>query len=71
MPQKVTFGSVFNDTEQLTLDDQEALIEVLRRRTAELRRQQIVDDVHDAEAEFSRGECKRTTVADLMAEILQ
>ena len=71
MSQTVTFGSVLEDADQLTLDEQETLVEVLQRRTAEMRRQQVIDDVHDAEAEFRRGECKRTTVADLMAEILQ
>ena len=71
MSQTATFQSVLEDADQLTLDEQETLVEVLRHRTAEQRRQQIIEDVREAEEEFRRGECKPTTVADLMAEILQ
>ena len=70
MSQTATFQSVLEDADQLTLDEQETLVEVLRHRTAEQRRQQIIEDVREAEEEFRRGECKPTTVADLMAEIL-
>lgn len=68
MPQTVTFGSVLEDADQLSLDDQEALVEVLRRRTAEQRRQKIVEDVLAGREEYRRGQCKPTTVAELMAE---
>lgn len=71
MSQTATFRSVLEDADQLTLDEQETLVQVLRHRTAEQRRQQIIEDVREAEEEFRRGECKPTTVADLMAEILQ
>ncbi len=69
MPQTATFGSVLEEADQLTLDEQEALVEVLRHRTAEQRRQQIVEDAREGEEEFRRGECQPTTVADLMAEL--
>ena len=70
MSQTATFRSVLEDADQLTLDEQETLVQVLRHRTAEQRRQQIIEDVREAEEEFRRGECQPTTVADLMAEIL-
>ena len=70
MSQTATFQSVLEVADQLTLDEQETLVEVLRHRTTEQRRQQIVDDVREGEEEFRRGECKPTTVADLMAELL-
>ena len=69
MSQTVTFGSVLEDADQLTLDEQEALVEVLRRRTAEQRRQKIVDDVLAGREEYRRGECKPMTVAELMADL--
>ncbi len=69
MSQTVTFGSVLEDADQLTLDEQETLIEVLRRRTAEQRRQKIVDDVRAGREEYRRGECKPMTVAELMADL--
>ena len=71
MSQTATFRSVLEDADQLTLDEQEALVDVLRHRTAEQRRQQIIEDVHEAEEEFRRGECKPTTVAELMTELRQ
>ncbi len=69
MSQTATFRSVLEDADQLTLDEQEALVDVLRHRTAEQRRQQIVEDVFEGEEEFRRGECQPTTVSDLMAEL--
>ena len=69
MSQTVTFGSVLEDTGQLTLEEQEALVEVLRRRIAEQRHQRIVDDVREGEAEYLRGECQVMTVEELMAEL--
>ncbi|MCX7411611.1 MAG: hypothetical protein NTZ32_26345 [Planctomycetales bacterium] len=71
MSPTATFRSVLEDADQLTLDEQETLIEVLRHRTVEQRRRQIVEDIHEAEEQFRRGECKPTTVADLMAELRQ
>ena len=69
MSQTATFRSVLEDADQLTLDEQEALVDVLRHRTAEQRRQKIVEDVLAGREEFRRGECKPTTVAELMAEL--
>ena len=69
MPQNATFRSVLDEAGQLTLDEQEALVEVLRHRTAEQRRQQVVEDVFAGREEFRRGECKPMTVAELMAEL--
>ncbi|MBC8113971.1 MAG: hypothetical protein H7062_06315 [Candidatus Saccharimonas sp.] len=69
MPQNTAFRSVLDEAEQLTLDEQETLLEILRHRLAEHRRKQIAEDVLAARAEFLRGECLPTTAAELMAEL--
>ena len=69
MPQNATFDSVLDEAEQLSLDEQETLVEVLRHRVAEHRRNQIVRDVQAAREEFLRGDCLPTTAADLLAEL--
>jgi hypothetical protein len=51
------------------MEEQETLIEVLRRRMAELRRQQIVRDVRDAREAFAAGKCRPATAQEILKEI--
>ena len=69
MSQAPTFGRVLDEADQLTLDEQETLVEILRHRVAEHRRRQIVEDVREAREEFQRGGCRSVTALELMAEL--
>ena len=69
MSQNTTFRSVLDEAEQLTLDEQETLLEILRHRLAEHRRQQIAKDVLAGREEFLQGKCPTTTAVELMAEL--
>ncbi len=71
MPQVTPFGRVLDEADQLTLDEQETLVEILRHRVAESRRQQIVEDVRTAREEFQRGDCRPVTALELMNELQQ
>ncbi len=64
------FGEILEAAETLSIEDREALIEVLHRRIVESRREQILKDVQDAEEEFKAGQCQPANVSDLMKEIL-
>ncbi|MDZ4688569.1 MAG: hypothetical protein SH850_26145 [Planctomycetaceae bacterium] len=63
----VTFDGVLDAIEQLSPDDQEAVMEVVKRRLAERRRQQLLEDVREARAEHARGESRPMTVDEIMA----
>ena len=65
MTPATNFADVLEDAEQLTADEQEALMDILRHRLAELRRKQI----EAARSEFQQGRCRPVTPDDLIAEI--
>jgi tryptophan 2,3-dioxygenase len=64
------FGEVLDAVSQLSSDEQETLLVIVRHRLAEQRRKQLAQDVREAREEFAEGRCKSTTVEDLMQEIL-
>ena len=64
------FADVLEAAGRLTLPEQEELVDILRRRTIALRREEIVKDVQEAEREFQEGGCRPTSPGELMKEIL-
>jgi len=62
-------AEVLDAADRLSIEEQETLIEVLRRRLTEMRRQQIVRDVQDAREAFANGECHPATVPEILKEI--
>ena len=65
-----TFGDFLEAVEKLSLEDQEALVGVLRKRTAERRRKTFVSDVRAALDEHSAGESRVVSVDELMKAML-
>ncbi len=70
MAQTMPFGEVLEVIDQLSLDEQETLIDILHRRLAERGRKQLVAEIEAAQQEFADGQCQPTTADDLMKEIL-
>jgi len=64
------FGEVLEAVDRLSLDEQEALLDIVRRRTAEQRRKRLAQDIREAQEEFAQGRCAATTADELMKEIL-
>lgn len=64
------FGDILDAATELTIDEQETLIDVLRRRIAEHRRTAIVRDVREAREEFEAGRCRSATPDEILDEIL-
>lgn len=64
------FGKVLEGIETLSLEDQEILKEVLDRRIVERRRDELVQDVQQAQQEFQAGECQPVTPEELLKEIV-
>jgi len=70
-PQTVTFQDALDVVESLPEHQQEDLINIIRRRIIEHRRDQLAANIKKARQEFARGEVKMGSVADLMKELAE
>lgn len=68
--QPVPFGDVLDAVAGLPVEDQLALVDIVRHRLAEEARTRIAASVQEARQEFSEGQCRPTTVDQLRDEIL-
>ena len=67
---QVSFQDAIDIIESFPEDQRESLIEIVRRRMAEERRERIARSIRETREEFARGECKTGTVDDLMRDVL-
>jgi hypothetical protein len=70
MQKPAPFAEVLEAVEHLSPDEQEALLEIVRRRMAERGRRRLAAEVRRARKEFAQGRCKPATVEEIMREIL-
>lgn len=70
MGKGVLFGDVLDAADHLSPDEQETLIDILRRRKAERERQALAAAVEEARQQFQAGQCRPVTPDELMKEIL-
>ena len=64
-----TFSDVVDAADDLSVDEQETLVEILRRRIAKRNRDALVRDVVNARAEFQSGKTRATSVSDILDEV--
>jgi hypothetical protein len=64
------FAEVLEAVEHLSPDEQEALLQIVRRRMAERGRKRLAAEIRRARKEFAQGRCKPATVEEIMREIL-
>lgn len=64
------FGEILDAADKLSLEEQEALIDVLSRRAADRRRDQLGREIRNARREFKEGRIKPSTPEDILSEIL-
>lgn len=64
-----TFAEIVDAADKLTVDEQESLINILRRRIAERNRQRVAREVAEARNQHESGQSSSATVADIMKEI--
>ncbi|HXZ43272.1 MAG TPA: hypothetical protein VEH53_00470 [archaeon] len=64
------FGEVLEAVGNLSLEEQETLVDVLQRRIIEHRREELASDIQQAQQEFEEGRCRPVAPAELMKEIL-
>lgn len=66
--QNITFQEAIEIIESLPEYQQEDLIDIIRHRLTEQRREQLANNIKEARAEYARGEIKKGTVDDLLKE---
>ena len=67
MEKTLFFGEVLDTVEQLSLEDQEALTDIIRRRIIEQRRAELAKDIREAQEEFKAGNARPVTPDELIA----
>ena len=66
---KLTFQKALEIIESFPEEQRESLIEVVKHRLVEERRDRLARSIQEAREEFSRGEFKRGTVDELLREL--
>ena len=64
-----TFQEALEIVESLPDHQQDNLIDIIRKRRIERRREALLENIKESQAEYARGECRTGTVEDLMREI--
>jgi hypothetical protein len=64
-----TFQDALDVIESLPETQQEDLINLIRRRLVEQRREKIIKGVREARREYARGEVKKGSLDDLMRDL--
>jgi hypothetical protein len=67
----VTFQEVLDIVESLPEYQQEDLVDIIRRRLIEQRRDRLANSIREAREEYARGEVKKGTIDDLMKDLLE
>lgn len=63
------FDEVLDAVESLPEEQQESLIDIVRRRQIDRRREALAAGVEEARKELARGEIQRGSVDDLLADV--
>jgi hypothetical protein len=65
----ITFESALDAVSQLSIDQQETLIDILRKRNAEVRRRQILEECREGLAEYRSGVLQAQTAEEAIADL--
>ena len=65
----ITFNDALEIIESLPEDQRESLLEIVRHRLVEERRDKLAQSIKEAKEEYARGEIRKGTIDDLMREI--
>lgn len=68
MPAHMMFADVLEAASHLSLPEQESLLQILRHRILERRRDDLAAEVRDARAEFREGKAAPPSVEEIMTE---
>jgi len=65
----VTFNEVLESIESFSEEQRESIVEIVKLRLVEARRDRLAQSIKEAREEYRRGEVRSGTVEDLMSEI--
>ena len=66
-----TFDEALDIIESFPEEQRESIVEIVKLRLTEERRERLAQTVKEARQEYARGEVRRGTVDDLIREIVQ
>lgn len=69
MPQAAVFNEVVEAADSLSVAEQEALVDILRHRMAETRRNELLGYLREARREYHTGQAQIANVDDIMDEL--
>jgi hypothetical protein len=69
MASTMTFAEVIDAIDRLSPDEQEALLEIVRRRVSEARRSILMAAVEEARKDHAAGELRVVTPSDVARDI--
>ncbi|MBD2775900.1 hypothetical protein [Iningainema tapete] len=70
MNKPVSLQTVIEYVENLSIEDQDLLLELIHKRRVEKRRQEIARNAEQTLEAIKKGTAKRGTIADLRADLL-
>lgn len=69
MSKGMTFDEVLDIIDSLPAEQKESLLEIVRNRLIEERREKLAKGIKKARKEYERGDIRRGTVDDLMDDL--
>jgi len=69
MSQAIQFGQILEMIDNLPMDEQDDLINIIRHRQIEKRREEIARNIDQARQDYQQGNVFRGNVDDIIAEL--
>ncbi len=69
METKTKFNEILDKVEKMSLEDQNLVIEILRNRYIEIRREEILKNAQRSLEEYKSGKTSQGKVADLLKDM--
>jgi len=69
MKKDITFNDVLEIVDSLPDNQRETLIEIVKHRLIEERRDKLAQSIKEAKEEYAKGEVRKGSIDDLMREI--
>lgn len=69
MERSTSFADVLEAVNQLSIEEQEDLVEIVRRRASERGRKRVAAEAEEARRDFKEGRCRPISPDELMHEL--
>ena len=71
MAQTITFNQILELVENLSIEEQKDLINIIRNRQIETRRNEIAENIRKSTQEYQKGQVFRGNIDEVIAELNQ